>query len=596
MKKVFRRNEMKSIGGLLVTILGLLAGIARAAENGRITFEVVYELGYSYNVFSVNPDGTGATHILNPGWKAKYSPDGRRIAYYGVLNEVWIANADGSNARKVVAPGDLEFYHRYLGLSWSPDGERIAYTCAEGICTIRTDGTGKIVLSKDIQNDAPEWSPDGTKFAFLRRPFPTCNHECWPDIFVMNADGTGETRITAHEGFTYVGDPEWSPDGAQIAFTEVFALFGEWSVIIAQNDGSNRRFLVGGGEGVGTPAIEPAWSPDGTKIAFAGDPSLSEYLESDIYVINVNGTNLRNLTQSPGVPERNPDWGTQPAIPITRTPFDFDSDGKTDISVFRPSETGIWYVNLSSGGIDGSVDRALAWGSATDPIVPADYDADGRTDIANFRPSDGQWAIINSSTSTFTMRQWGVATDIPVPGDYDGDARADIAIFRPMDGRWWISRTMDGTLVTQFGQNGDRPVVGDYDGDGRSDLAVYRPADGIWYMSRSTAGITGYQWGLSADKVTPADYDGDGKTDIAVYRPSEGRWYIANSNGGHSIYIFGAASDIPVPGDYDGDGRADIAIFRPSDSNWWIDRTTTGPIVIPFGQNGDWPVPAAYIR
>ncbi len=590
MSTIVTHDRVRSFG-LLLTILGLMAEIARPAENGRITFEVVYELGYSYNVYSVNPDGTGTSSVLNPGWKPKYSPDGRLIAYYGGLNEVWIAKSDGSDPRKVVSPGNLEVYHRYLGLSWSPDGERIAYTCAEGICTIRTDGTGKIVVSKDIQNDAPEWSPDGTKFAFLRRPFQNCNHECWPDIFVMNADGTGQNRITAHGEFTYVGDPEWSPDGAQIAFTEAFALFGWWSVIIAQNDGSNPRFLVGGGEAVGTPAIEPAWSPDGTKIAFAGDPSLSQKFISDIYVINVDGTNLRNLTQSPGVPERNPDWGTQPALPISRTPFDIDSDGKTDISVFRPSETGIWYLNLSTDGI---VD--WAWGSATDLIVPADYDADGRTDISTFRPSDGQWVIINSSTWTFTMRQWGVSTDIPVPGDFDGDARADIAIFRPMDGRWWISRTMDGTLVTQFGQNGDRPVVGDYDGDGRSDVAVYRPADGIWYMSRSTAGITGYQWGLSADKVTPADYDGDGKTDIAVYRPSEGRWYIANSSGGHSIYIFGAASDIPVPGDYDGDGRADIAIFRPSDGNWWIDRTTTGPIVIPFGQNGDWPVPAAFIR
>jgi subtilisin len=272
-----------------------------------------------------------------------------------------------------------------------------------------------------------------------------------------------------------------------------------------------------------------------------------------------------------------------------KTVYDYDGDGKSDVSTFRP-EDGVWYLNRSTAGVVG-----LQWGTSTDKLAPADYDGDAKTDVAVYRPSEGRWYIFNSSTSTFSSAIWGAATDIPTPSDYDNDGRADIAIFRPSDGTWWLSRTTVGTIVYQFGTSGDHPVVGDYDGDGSADIAAFRPSTGVWYIFRSTLGPIGYQFGVGTDKVAPSDYDGDGKTDIAVYRPSEGRWYIVNSaSPTYPAYLFGASTDIPTPADYDGDGKADIAIFRPSDGNWWINRTTAGLIVQQFGQNGDRPTPNAF--
>ncbi|MEJ7665423.1 MAG: FG-GAP-like repeat-containing protein [Hymenobacter sp.] len=66
-----------------------------------------------------------------------------------------------------------------------------------------------------------------------------------------------------------------------------------------------------------------------------------------------------------------------------RTRFDFDGDGRADISVFRPSD-GIWYLNQSTNGFS-----ATQFGLSTDKITPADYDGDGKTDIAVYR--DGTW-------------------------------------------------------------------------------------------------------------------------------------------------------------------------------------------------------------
>ena len=261
----------------------------------------------------------------------------------------------------------------------------------------------------------------------------------------------------------------------------------------------------------------------------------------------------------------------------TRRQFDFDGDGKADVSVFRPTDT-VWYLQNSTTGIQG-----VQFGLATDKLVPADYDGDGKTDIAVFR--NGTWYILGSQVG-YTAVQWGNAGDIPVPFDFDGDGKADPGVFR--NGVWYVLKSTGGVQSVQWGIAGDVPVVGDYDGDGKADFAVFR--NGFWYLLNSTTGFQGFQWGAAGDKAVPADYDGDGKTDLGVFR--DGTWYLLRTQLGAQTFNWGTTGDIPAPADYDGDGKADFGVFR--NGTWYLQRSTAGVQIVGFGLTGDKPLPAAY--
>lgn len=423
-----------------------------------------------------------------------------------------------------------------------------------------TDGTGTVFIPGNVidggaidlglQGDGKIIAAGVTGNATQSRDF---------EILRLNPNGSLDSAFGASgrvvtiisNGYDYTRSLAVQPDGKVLV-----GGFGTGlgAVIVRYNtDGSLDRSFGRGGIAANSSASAPidlALQEDGKIVTTGGAISLSRFLNSGQH-----------------------------------RDYDFDGDGRDDLSIFRRNAAAAeWYwLNSSTNQSSG-----IQFGAGADQIVPADYDGDGKTDISVFR--NGDWYRLNSSNGLFVAAHFGQSTDVPVAADYDGDTKVDLAVYR--QGNWYIlNSSNDSFRAEQFGIASDKPIVGaDFDGDGRADPAVYR--DGTWYGMRSRAGFFGAQFGIASDKPVAGDYDGDGKTDIAVYRPSDGVWYLLRSNLGFTATQFGIATDKSVPADYDGDGKTDLAVYRGG--NWYLLCSQQGFIATQFGTADDAPVPNAF--
>jgi TolB protein len=173
---------------------------------------------------------------------------------------IYVMNAaDGSNQTRLSTDDANNKDYRP---DWSPDGTKIAFTSYRDgnfdIYVMNADGSGQTNISNNPADDfGPDWSPDSTKIVFASNRYVITHH----DIYVMNADGSGQTMLTnSSKDETW---PSWSPDGTKIAFESDQDGNGN---IYAMNasDGSNQTRLTNSTAN----DCNPKWSPDSTKIAF----------------------------------------------------------------------------------------------------------------------------------------------------------------------------------------------------------------------------------------------------------------------------------------------------------------------------------------
>ena len=166
----------------------------------------------------------------------------------------------------------------------------------------------------------PSWSPDGKKIAFTSR-----RNGGNIQIFVMDSDGQKPIRLTNE---VWDQDPDWSPDGQKIALTgyKNVGLRGEaWNkdIYVINADGKNRKQLTR----IAGNNSNPSWSPDGQRIAFVNS---GWGWGAQIYVMDSNGGNSKRLTDDAGS-KRGPSWspdGQSIAFLLTNQVYVMDNDGK----------------------------------------------------------------------------------------------------------------------------------------------------------------------------------------------------------------------------------------------------------------------------
>jgi Tol biopolymer transport system component len=233
---------------------------------------------------------------LEPEW----SPDGRRIAFSMQASErenIYVAPAAGGAARAVTRHPAAD-----VDPAWSPDGRRIAFRTYRGsrrvafghgrdseIFLVSLAGGRERNLTRSPTDEAdPDWSPDGRQIAFSRFPPGMTRFELdqrrGGDIFTLNVTGSGLRRLTTNPADDE--NPSWSPDGRRIAFSS--ARTGSRRIWLMRADGTGQRPL--------TPRTryddaQPDWSPDGKFIAFTRFDENEAY----VYVVGADGRGLRRV-------------------------------------------------------------------------------------------------------------------------------------------------------------------------------------------------------------------------------------------------------------------------------------------------------------
>jgi Tol biopolymer transport system component len=230
-------------------------------DGTRIAYASHRDLGY--DIYVMNPDGTDPARLTDqpeydtsPAW----SPDGTRIAF-GRSYDIYVMNADGTGQVNLTNHPDWDF-----APAWSPDGSQIAFRSNRDgsyefydIYVMNADGTGQVNLTNNPGLDgSPAWSPDGSRIAF------TSNRDGDYEVYVMNADGTGQVNLTNHPGTD--GSPTWSPDGSRIAF--VSDRSGNYpseycnglKIYVMNADGTGQTRLTN--TDIEWCDVSPAWSPD----------------------------------------------------------------------------------------------------------------------------------------------------------------------------------------------------------------------------------------------------------------------------------------------------------------------------------------------
>ena len=239
---------------------------------------------------------TDAGTALSPAWQ----PPGRSFAYSVLVPHGWrimLKDIAGGAAHALsTTPDGLN-----MSPAYSPDGATLAYAHGEedGVDLFAVPVAGlaasgparRVTVGRGTDNVSPSFSPDGRRLVF------TSGRLGHPEIYVADADGSNVEMLTpfAFGDEAYRSNPDWSPDGLQVAYQA--QLSGVFQVMtIALRDRSVRQLTSEGRN------EDPSWAPDARHLVF----SSTRTGVRELFVLDVESGRARQLTHGAGA--RLPAW------------------------------------------------------------------------------------------------------------------------------------------------------------------------------------------------------------------------------------------------------------------------------------------------
>lgn len=507
-------------------------GLSWSPDGTQIAF--TSDMDGDPEVFVMNVDGTGQRQLTYnshadgfPSW----SPDGTRVAFHSERDgdsEIFVMNPDGTNQRQLTHND-----HRDRYPSWSPDGARIAFTreleSGGEVILMAPDGSGqqRITFDQSSQAFLPSWSPDGSRIVYTGSETG--------QVFVIDADGTNRSRISDSDHRDWTSTVSWSSHVSAIGsdmFSDVparhwaeeaigwavsngiitgtgeeaFGLhrmvsraeivtlllntvnlaadrqtevtgwntspsmtsglvaftsdrYGDREIFVTDLNGANLRRLTNSGDDA-----DPSWSPDGTQLAFVR--------RGDIFVMDADGSDLRQLTRDHR--DRSPSWSPDGArITFAREVYADAQNGRTsgspsgpgadagEVQLDSPAPPTDWQVFLID--VDGTNLRQLTH-NRYDDWAPS-WSPDGaRIAFASNRDGDPEVFVMNADGTLPRQLTANTTFDTDPRWSPDG-ARIAFTSYRDGDAEVFVMAA-DGTNLRQLTANDLYDAAPDWSPDG----------------------------------------------------------------------------------------------------------------------------------
>jgi Tol biopolymer transport system component/DNA-binding beta-propeller fold protein YncE len=410
---------------------------------------------------------------------------------------------------------------------------RIAFTSLRDgnneIYIMNADGTGQTRLTNNPASDEhPSLSPDGSKITFMS--LRDGNYE----IYVMNADGSGEMNLTNNPADDM--RPSWSADGRKIVFQSVRD--GNNEIYIMNADGSGQTNLTK------NPASDeyPSLSPDGTKVAFM---SLRDG-NYEIYVMNADGSGQTNLTKNTGE-DLHPGWSADGSKIV----FQSVRDGNNEIYIMNADGTG--QTRLTNNTVsdefpslspDGAKIAFMSLRDGNYEIYVMNADGSGQTNLTN-NPGQDMWPSWGGSKLDFIAFQ------------SNRDGNAEIYVMNA-----------DGSGQTRLTNNTAPDVSPCFSPDGNK-IAFGSSRDGnyeIYIMNADGSGQTRLTNNTANDYFPCFSPDGN-KIAFASYRDGNYEIYIMNADGSGQTNLTNNATFDGYPSFSPDGSRIVFVSARDTDTN-----------------------------